>query len=177
MTKKPDEPVVPQQNLDELMEALATVSAKLQGKQGKELDAHVRKVKDSVKQLVQTVKLQEQDILLRQQAAAQVEELLDAVAKISNPAGQAVAGAREPIAQTFRGVDLAKMADGMRVFAEWLAHPNNANKAQAEQLVAQLQHVMGPMVGFDPEREDEERRAQIKKDVQKSLDEIFRGKK
>lgn len=175
MTKEPDPPQ--QQNLDELMEALATVSAKLQGKQGAELDAHVRHVKDSVKQLVQTVQIKEQDAALRKQAAAQVEELLDAVAKIGNPAGQAVAGAREPIAQTFRGVDLAKMADGMRVFAEWLAHPNNANKAQAEQLIAQLQHVMGPMVGFDPAREDEERRAQIKKDVQKSLDEIFRGKK
>ena len=176
MTKKAEEPA-PQQNLDELMEALATVSAKLQGKQGKELDTHVRHVKDSVKQLVQTVKLQEQDAIMRQQAAAQIEQLLDAVTKLQNPAGQAVAGARDPIAQTFRGVDLAKMADGMRVFAEWLAHPNNQNKAQAEQLVAQLQHTMGPMVGYDPEREDAERRAQIKADVQKSLDEIFRGKK
>ena len=175
MTKKPDEP--PEQNLDELMEALATVSAKLQGKQGGEIDAHVRHVKDSVKQLVQTVQLQEQDAAARKQAAAQVEELLDAVTKLQNPAGQAVAGSREPIAQAFRGVDLARMADGMRVFAEWLAHPNTQNKAQAEQLIAQLQHVMGPMVGHDPEREEAERKAQIKADVQKSLDEIFRGKK
>ena len=176
MTNKREEPDQ-QQNLDELMEALATVSAKLQGKQGRELESHVKHVKDSVKHLVQTVNQSEQDAALRKQAAAQVEQLLDAVAKIGSPAGTAVAGAREPIAQTFRGVDMVKMADGLRVFADWLAHPSTANKAQAEQLIAQLQHVMGPMVGHDPAREDEERRAQIKKDVQKSLDEIFRGKK
>jgi type VI protein secretion system component VasF len=175
MTKPNDDPNA--QNLDELMEALATVSAKLQGKQGRELESHVKHVQESVRHLVQTVQQSEQDAELRKQAAAQVEQLLDAVAKIGSPAGQAVAGAREPIAQTFRGVDMMKMADGLRVFADWLAHPTTANKAQSEQLIAQLQHVMGPMVAHDAAREDEERRAQIKKDVQKSLDEIFRGKK
>ena len=75
MTKKSDPPESgpPQQNLDELMEALATVSAKLQGKQGAELDAHVRHVKDSVKQLVQTVQIKEQDAALRKQAKESVE--------------------------------------------------------------------------------------------------------
>lgn len=163
--------------LDVLMDALAKVSGELQGKQGAELRKHVATVKVQVDTLVQQVQIKQEGEVARKVVAGEVEKLIDAVVKTGSEAGKALARQREPIANAFRGVDLDKMADGLRLFADWLKNPSEDTAAQVKELVEELQRTMGPLVGHDPAREDEERRAAIKKDVQASLDEIFRGKK
>lgn len=161
--------------LDVLLEALAKASAQLQGKEGAELQQHVTEVKAQVQTLVRSVELDSQDHEARRAMAADVEKLLDVVAKTGTAAGDMVARHRAPLAQAFRGVPLGKVADGLELFASWLQDPSDAKAAQIKQLIAQLQHEMGSVAGEDPEREAVERRAAIKRDVQASLDKIFRG--
>lgn len=169
-----------QQGFDELMDSLARVSAQAHGMKGAAVEEHVRHVKENVASVVKQVDRVEGNEASRKAAAAQVEQLIDALAKMGeagNPAGQAVGEHRDQLAKQFQGADLKTMASGLKVFAEWLARPTAQNSAAVQQLIAQLEAVMGPMAGRDLEREDAERRAEIKRGVQATMDEIFRGKK
>ena len=188
MTKKKDpgkRPIAPQSPeevlanapLDVLMEALAKVSGQLQGKQGGELRKHVGEVKTQVDGVIQGMQLKLEDQEARKVVAGQVEKLVDAVVRTGTAVGDAVAAQRGAIVQAFRGVDLNMMADGLRLFAGWLQNPNDADAAKVKALVEQLQTSMGSMVGYDPARAEAEQAAEIKRDVQASMDEIFRGKK
>ena len=58
----------------------------------------------------------------------------------------------------------------------WLRNPTADKSAQVQDLIANLQATMGTMTGLDPEREDEARREQIRKEVRASVEQIFRGK-
>jgi hypothetical protein len=76
---------------------------------------------------------------------------------------------------------MSVLADGLHRFADWLANPTPEKQVEAQRVLEQLQQTLGPLVGWDPkaqqEREDAQRRAEIRADVQKSLDSIFRPKK
>ncbi|MDQ3367616.1 MAG: hypothetical protein M3680_19515 [Myxococcota bacterium] len=179
---KPPTPATPEETLanaplDVLMDALAKVSGELQGKDGAELRQHISQVKTQVQTLVEQVDRQEENQAAKQVVAGEVEKLIEAVAKTGTAAGRAVARSKAPITQAFRGVDLDKMADGLRLLADWLQNPSDEKAAQVQQLVGTLQTTMGSLVNHDPARDEEERRAEIKRGVQASLDEIFRGKK
>ena len=74
------------------------------------------------------------------------------------------------------GFDLAQVSAALRVFAEWLRTPTSANEAQAERAMSELAATVGPLVGWDPAREDAARRAQYRREARAALDEIFADK-
>ncbi|TMQ15672.1 MAG: hypothetical protein E6J91_13115 [Deltaproteobacteria bacterium] len=114
------------------------------------------------------------DPAARSAAAASVEDLRAVVAR-TEPQG-AVAGfdRREPSAG---GGDPDGLAGGAGVpFAEWLRAPTPDREARAERAMSELQAVLGPLVGWNPAREDAERRAQYRREARAALDEIFPDK-
>ncbi|HEX7839871.1 MAG TPA: hypothetical protein VF469_20485, partial [Kofleriaceae bacterium] len=62
------------------------------------------------------------------------------------------------------------------VFAEWLRAPTPDGEARAERAMAELSAQLGPLVGWDPAREDAARRAQYRREARAALDEIFPDK-
>lgn len=177
MSEKDSPGPAPAVTFEQLIESLAAVSTRLQGVDAREIREQVAQVKEQVASLGQVMERRAEDEAARAQAAASVEHLIEAIARTGTAVGQAVDAQRAPIKQALHGVDVSHLSAGLRVFADYLSNPTEENQARARQLIEQLQQTMGPMFGWDPEREDRERRAQIKKDVRASLDEIFRGKK
>jgi uncharacterized protein YoxC len=178
----PDDPKNPEatpaaQPAEFLVELLATAAGQLQGLEGANLQKHVADLSAQVQTLAQNVEQKVHEEEVRKAAAAEAEQLIDTVVRAGTAAGQALEASRAPLLNALRSMDLQKLADAMRLIAEFIANPTAENEAQAKQLVAKLQATVGPLVGLDPAREDEQRRAQIKADVRKSLDEIFRPKK
>jgi len=172
----PEQPLTGQP-LDVLIEVLATAAGQLEGLKGAELKKHVTELTHRVQQLAQSV---EERVVVDEQrraVAAEVERLIDVFVRTGTTAGNLIDKNREAIAKAFRGVDLDRVAEGLRLFADWMQNPTSQSETQVKQLVEQLQATLGPMVGYDPQREEEQRRAEIKADVKKSLDEIFRPKK
>ena len=124
------------------------------------------------------------DAQARKAAAAEVEKLVDAVTRASAAARRAVARQGEPVRQAAGSLDLGSLTDTLRRFTSLLASGTPESQTKIKELLGQLEAAFGPSVGklfaADAERrkrDDAERRAEIKKDVQASLDEIFRGKK
>jgi hypothetical protein len=174
---KPPEPPPPppdQYPLQVLVEALATVVAKQQGFQGTELRRHISDLKGQVQSLVQLFQIKAKEELARQQTSAELEQLLEGIARSGTAVGKTVAENRDAISQAFRGVDLARIADGLQVLSEWMRNPTAEKTAPVQEMIANLQSTMGPMAGMIPGAEDEARREQIHKEVRASLDEIFR---
>ena len=184
MTKKKEpatdvptpEQVLQNAPLDVLMDALAKLAGESQGKDGAELQAYIGDVRSQVDLLVKKVESSEEEAVQKKAVSAQVEQLIDSVIQSGTKAGVAVARNRDAIKNSFKGVDLDGLAQGLRLFADWLQHPSDTKEADVKALIERLQKTMGAAVGYDPEREDRERRASIKADVAASLDEIFRGK-
>ncbi|MBA3539211.1 MAG: hypothetical protein H0T79_06255 [Deltaproteobacteria bacterium] len=172
-----DAPPANPQELDALMEVLATVTARLQGMEGGEIRRHVVDIKHQVQGIVGAFESKVAEDEQRRIAAAEVEKLVDSVVASGTATGKALAAQQVQIKSAFHSVDLGVLADGLRVLADWLADPTDEGKTKVEKLVAQLEVTMGPMIGWDPEREDERRRTEIRAGVQKSLDDIFRPKK
>jgi hypothetical protein len=108
------------------------------------------------------------DAAARTQAAAEVEQLQAIVADTERQ--------RVPGSPAGLGFDLAQLGDALRVFTAWLRAPSAANEAEARRAMAELQATLGPLVGWDPEREDAARRAQYRQEARAALDEIFRDK-
>ena len=163
--------------LDYVIEVLANASGQLQGLKGAELKRHVAELVAQVQAVASSVQADLQAEESRKAAAAEVGRLIDVLARTSGMGGAAMAAHRDTIAKAFAGVDIEKMAQGLRLFADWLQHPTQVNEAEVKQLIEKLQATMGPMVGYDPAREDEARRERIKVDVQSRLDKIFRPDK
>jgi len=185
MTSKKDEPKDEQtpeqklagQPLEVLIEVLATAAGQMQGLKGAELKRRVTELTGQVQSLARTIDQTVADDEARKAAAKEVERLIDMFVRTGTAAGKALDKHRDQIAAQFRGVDLQQIAAGMRVLADWMANPSVEKEAEAKALMEKLQTTMGPIVGYDPQREEEQRRAEIKADVKKSLDEIFRPKK
>jgi len=103
------------------------------------------------------------DAAARAGAAADVEQLRTIVAD----AGGASAAP---------GFDLAQVAGALEAFATWLRSPTSASEAEAERAISDLQAAVGPLVGWDPARDDAARRAQYRSEARAALDEIFRDR-
>lgn len=74
------------------------------------------------------------------------------------------------------GLDLAQIGDALAAFAAWLHAPTPDGEARAERAMSELQAALGPRVGWDPAREDAERRARYRREARAALDEIFADK-
>jgi hypothetical protein len=99
----------------------------------------------------------------RTAAAASVDALRSVLAQTA-PQGAAL------------GIDLAQIGDALAVFAEWLRAPTPDGEARAERAMSELSARLGPMVGWDPAREDAARRVQYRREARAALDEIFPDK-
>lgn len=128
------------------------------------VDPQVRTLAELVAHIAQALHAGGDDAAARTQVAADVAQL------------QAIVGQTERVSGGPAGFDLAQIAGALGVFAEWLRAPTPANEAGAERAMTDLQATMGPLVGWDPAREDAARRAQYQQEARAALDEIFRDK-
>lgn len=71
------------------------------------------------------------------------------------------------------GFDLAQIGEALAIFAEWLRAPTADRELRAAHAMAELQTALGPLVGWDPVREDAERRAQYRREARAALDNLF----
>jgi hypothetical protein len=161
--------------IDGTIEALAVESARRHGLEGAELRHAVARMKQQMSSLMTQLELRAQQEASRARTASEFERLIDAVVQTGTPLGQAVAHDRAPIVQAFRGVDLAHMAEGLRVFAEWLSTPAADTTAHVALLRARLAETLGPPTAGDPARSEAERRADFEREIQAAVDQIFRN--
>jgi len=124
----------------------------------------VRALAELVARVAQTLHAGGDDAAARTQVAADVEQL------------QAIVAGTGTTSTSPAGFDLAQVAGALQVFAAWLHTPTRANEATAERAMAELQATLGPLVGWDPAREDAARRAGYRQQARAALDEIFRDK-
>jgi len=116
----------PQQpTFEQLMAALAGLSTKLAGREGNAIREHIQR-------LGNILALQGPEPELRARAAAELEQLVEAIAQLAKPR-------RGPSAKAIRDLDLGQLAGGLRTFAAYLRAPTGENQAQVEDLVAKLQ--------------------------------------
>ena len=125
-------------------------------------DPAIRALGELIARVAEALRAGGDDAAVRTQAAVEVERL------------RAIVG--EAGAQRVPGFDLAAIARALRVFAAWLAAPTPENEAAAERAMSDLAATVGPLVGWDPAREDAARRAQYRREARAALDEIFGGK-
>ena len=118
---------------------------------------------DAIARIARTLQAGVDDDAARARAAREVEELRAAVAE--------AAPRRAPGA--LPGIDLGKLADALRVFGEWLRAPSSEREAAAERAIEDLQLEIGPLLGWDPGREDRARREQYRREARAALDAIF----
>jgi hypothetical protein len=103
------------------------------------------------------------DPAARAAAAASVGELRSVLARAGRQGGAP-------------GIDLAHIGEALAAFAEWLRAPTPDGEARAERAMSELQTQLGPLVGWDPAREDAARRVQYRSEARAALDEIFPDK-
>jgi hypothetical protein len=166
--------------LDELdisgtVEELAIESARRHGLQGAEARRAAERMKREMTALVRQLELRAQQEASRARTAADMERLLGQVVQTGTPLAQALAHERASIIAAFRRVDLAHMAEGLRVFGEWLSTPADDGAAHVAVLRAQLAETLGPPTAGDPARSEDERRADFEREIKVAVDEIFRG--
>lgn len=176
----PPAPPVPPVPLGELridgtIEELAIESARRHGLEGAALRHAVEGMKRQMAALVQQLERRAQQEASRTRTAVDFERLVDAVVQTGSALGQAVALERAPIVQAFRGVDLAHMAEGLRVFAEWLSTPADDSAAHVAELCTRLAGTLGPPTAGDPARSEAERRADFEREIKAAVDQIFRS--
>lgn len=126
------------------------------------------------------------DAATRTQVAAELEQLRQVLARteLPRPVGPAgPAGAVGPAGpaggddrSTPTGIDLAQLADAVRLLAGWLREPTSANEAQAQRAISELQASVGPLIGWDPAREDAARRQQYRQEARSALDDYLRDR-
>ena len=161
--------------IDGTIEELAVESARRHGLEGAELRHAVARMKQQMSALVTQLEIRAKQEASRAKTAAEFERLVGAVVQTGTALGQAVANERAPIVQAFRSVDLAHMAEGLRVFAEWLSTPAGDVTAHVATLRARLAEALGPPTAGDPARSEAERRADFEREIKAAVDQIFRS--
>jgi hypothetical protein len=159
--------------IDATIEALAVEAARRNGHEGDEQRDAVERMKREMSSLVQQLERRAQQEASRARTAAEFERLFDAMVRTGTPLAQAAALERAPIIQAFRTVDLVHMAEGLRVFAEWLSTPGDDPTAHVADLRARLTDALGPPTDSDPARSDAERRADAEREIRAAVATIF----
>jgi hypothetical protein len=160
--------------MDGTIEELALESARRHGLEGAELRQAVARMKREMQTLMQRLELRAQQEASRARTAAEFERLFDAVLATASPLATPLAAERAAIVRAFRSVDLAHMAEGLRVFAEWLSTPAPDPAAHVVGLHARFAETLGPPTTGDPARSEAERRADFEREIKLAVDEIFR---
>jgi hypothetical protein len=128
----------------------------------------VRALAELVSRIADALRAGGDEAAARTRVAADVAQLEAIVRQVEQRAPGSPAGPA--------GIDLAQVTGALRVFTEWLRTPTPAHEAQAERAMSDLQATLGPLIGWDPGREDAARRAQYRQEARAALDEIFRDK-
>jgi hypothetical protein len=157
------------------VEELAVESARRHGLAGVEARRAVERMKREMTTLVRQLELRAQQEASRARTAADMERLLGNVVQTGTALGQALAPECAPILEAFRRVDLLHMAEGLRVFGEWLSTPATDPAAHVAVLRARLTEALGPPTTGDPARSEAERRADFEREIQVAVDQIFRS--
>lgn len=165
------------QPLDVIIEVLARASGEMQGLRGTELRQHIATLTAQVEQLAAGIADRVRDEELRAEAAKEAQQLIDTLVRTGTQAAQTLERHREPLARAIQNLDLARVAEGLHLLADWMSNPTPEGEAKAKAMMEHLERTVGPSIGYDPEREERERKQQIQADVKKSLDEIFKPKK
>jgi len=164
------------QPVDVVIEVLANAGGRMQGLEGAALQAHLKAAVAEAQRVVADVERKNTEEEQRKAAAAEIAGLIDTLIRSGTGIAQELQKQREPIINGFRAADIQTLASGMQQLADWMINPGDGTDAQAKALIANLQKTLGPVFGIDPEAAEESRRAQMKADVRKSLDDAFRGK-
>ena len=167
-------PALEGQSLETMIEVLATATAQMQGLKGSQLKDTVRELVREVQNVARDVENKAAADESRKAATAEVERLVDVIARSSQQAAKALDPHRKAIAAMFRSVDFEKMSLGLKLINDYLNDPDTVTEQQIKKLLGEMQATMGPMVGYDPEREEAQQREEIRKDVQARLDKIFK---
>jgi hypothetical protein len=122
-----------------LVEALASVAARQQGFEGVELRRHTSDLSGQIQALLRAFEIKATELRQRTKTSAEVERLLDAIARTDTTAGRAIAAHRADIAALFGGIDLAQLSSSLQTLVAWLRDPAHANQASMQQLLAELQ--------------------------------------
>jgi len=155
------------QNLQDLAEVLGRVSASQQGLKTAEFRDHVADVKTRVESIAAITNAKANEQQQREQAATQVDALVDALSKVQHDTARALAPHLGEIRATLTGADLGKMSDGLRLLASWLRAPTPERSRDVQQLMIELRGIVGTP------RSDAERKAEIEAMVKKSFAEVF----
>lgn len=161
--------------IDPTVEELAIESARRHGLEGAEARRAVGRMKQQMSALVQQLERRAMLEASRARTANELERLVDALVGTDSELGHAIARERAPIVQAFRTVDLLHMAEGLRVFADWLSTPADDAAAHVAVLRAQLAEALGPPTTGDPARSEAERRADFEREIAAEVDQIFRS--
>jgi hypothetical protein len=189
MTSKKDPPIKPSaspapaqvdplagQPIEVVIEVLATAGGKMQGLDGSALKQHVAGAITEAQRVVADVERRATEEEQRKAAATEIETLIDTLIRTGTPIARSLESQREPIVNAFKVADLQNLAAGMQQLVEWMGSPTAANDKAAAALLERLEKTLGPVFGINPEAAEQGRREQMKADVQKSLDDAFRGK-
>jgi hypothetical protein len=127
-------------------------------------DASLRALADLVARVTQTLRAGDTPAA-RTAAAATVEQLreLAGVAERQRPPG------------TPAVFDAARLTTALAAFADWLRAPTPASEARAQQAMAELQAVFGPLVGAATAGAEEAQREQYRQDARAAIDDYFRA--
>lgn len=129
-----------------LIEVFAQEVVKQEGLEGDEARHYAADLGGRVQSLVKQFQLDLVEARQRKQSSRELELLLDGIAQTGTTAGKLVAEHRATISEAFRGVELARMSDGMGVLSAWLRNP--AGEQLVKELIDQLYAAMGtPMPG------------------------------
>ncbi len=174
-TSKPGDPLA-QLSMEQMIEVIATVSAQMQGLKGGELKDEVRSLVREVQHVAKDVEMKVAVDDTRKQAVGEIQRLLEILMQASVKTAQVIGPHRDAIAQMFRHVDFEKMSVGLKLINDYLKNPNAVTEVEIKSMMKDLEATMGPIVNYDPSREDEQRREELKQDVQSRLDKIFKNK-
>jgi hypothetical protein len=114
---------------------------KQQGLDGDEARHYAADLGGRVQSLVKQFQLDLVEARQRQRTSSELELLLDGIAQTGTTAGKLIAEHRATISEAFRGVELARMSDGMGVLSAWLRNPSG--EKLVKELLDQLYAAMG----------------------------------
>lgn len=160
-------PALDQLPVPALIDALALAVARHEGFEGNDLRRHASDFAGQIHTLVRMYQITAREELQRRQSTAEVEQLLDGLARTGAPIGAVIAAHRADIIDAFRQLDLAAIGGGLQVLMQWMRSPTAGHRASVEQLLAALQATPG--TASDASREADASRGRINQAVRASL--------